>query len=86
MYSDFMLHFLSCLWGSMHMSFCTPEHHLCPSWGLYSYCLCVHQLALVAGPGDMHTSAGLHVAYMFPRQCAQAPGMYMMMQKNPRGF
>jgi len=23
------LHFVYCLWGSMHMSFCTLEHHLC---------------------------------------------------------
>ena len=67
----------------MCMSFCTRGHHLC--LGIVSHCMCVHQLALVAGPGDLHTSPGLYVAYMSPRQCAQAPGMYMMEHNDPRG-
>ena len=66
----------------MRISF-GPGHHLC--LGIVSCCMCVHQLALVAGPGDLHTSPGLYVAYMYPRQCAQAPGMYMMEHNDPRG-
>ncbi len=67
----------------MRIYFCTPGHHLC--LGIVSYCICVHQLALLAGPGDLHTFPGLYVAYMYPRQCAQAPGMYMMEHNDPRG-
>ena len=44
----------------MHMSLCMPGHH-----SYLGVILILLQLALVAGPGDMHTSPGPHVAHVY---------------------
>ncbi len=37
-------------------------------------------------PGDIHTFPGLYVACIYPRHCAHAHGMLMMIHNYPRGF